>query len=115
MGTRGELFSVRVHSSNDRRTYFLNIKENRTKDLFLTVVESKKKEGVEEFDRHQVVIFEDDIEAFAREFEKVLAVFRERSRPVGRRPRPRDDREDRHRQERPERPERPDRPRRPRP
>lgn len=104
MGARGEVFSVRVHSSNDRRTYFLNIKENRTKDLFLTVVESKKKEGIEEFDRHQVVIFEDDIEAFAREFEKVLAFFRERSRPAHRRPRPRDDRERRPPHDRPRRP-----------
>lgn len=92
MGVRGELYSLRVQSNNDRRTYFLNVKENRTQDLFLTIVESKKKENAEEFERHQVVIFEDDIEAFAREFERVLSFFRERSRPAGRRPRPEEER-----------------------
>jgi hypothetical protein len=78
MGLRGELYSVRVQSTNDRRTYFLNVKENRTRDLFVTIVESKKREDLEEFERHQIVVFEDDIDAFADELQRVLRFVRTR-------------------------------------
>lgn len=80
MGSRGEVFSARVRSKNDRRTYFFNVKENRNRDLFLTIVESKKQEGVEEFDRHQVVVFEDDLSSFARGLEETLAFIRSQRR-----------------------------------
>lgn len=63
MGTRGEIYSTRAFTRNERRTYFFNVKENRTGDLFLNIVESKKHPGVE-FERHQVVIFEEDLEHF---------------------------------------------------
>jgi hypothetical protein len=80
MGVRGELFSARVKSRNDRRTYFFNIKENRTQDLFLTIVESKKKEGSEEFERHQIVVFENDLELFEEGLETVLQFVKENRR-----------------------------------
>ena len=66
MGVRGELFSARVRSKNDRRTYFFNVKENRNHDVFVTIVESKKQEGTETFDRHQVVVFEEDLSLFRK-------------------------------------------------
>jgi hypothetical protein len=64
MGTRGEVYSTRVFTQNERRTYFFNVKENRTGDLFLNIVESKKHPGMEDFERHQVVVFEEDLEKF---------------------------------------------------
>ena len=54
MGIRGELFTTQVVLDN--RTYFFNVKENRTGDVFLQVVESKKGDGAD-FSRHQVAIF----------------------------------------------------------
>ena len=54
MGVRGEVFSSRVSSGN--RTYFFNVKENRSGDLFLNIVESKK-HGESGFERHQIVVF----------------------------------------------------------
>ena len=42
MGTRGEVFSSKANTA--KRTYFFNVKENRTGDLFLSIVESKKSE-----------------------------------------------------------------------
>ncbi|TVR69755.1 MAG: DUF3276 family protein [Spirochaetaceae bacterium] len=81
MGVRGELFSARVRSSNDRRTYFLNLKENRNKDLFLTIVESKKSENGEEFERHQVVLFEEDLYLFNKGLESVMEFINKRRRP----------------------------------
>jgi len=69
MGVRGELFSAKVALRN--RTYFFNVKENRLGDLFMTVVESKPSEG-EGFDRHQIVLFADDLQDFLKGFDQSL-------------------------------------------
>ncbi|MCK5201367.1 MAG: DUF3276 family protein [Spirochaetales bacterium] len=67
MGLRGEVFSSRANS--EKRTYFFNVKENRHGDLFLNIVESKK-HGEEGFERHSVMVFEEDIEEFIESFNK---------------------------------------------
>ena len=67
MGLRGEVFSSRANS--EKRTYFFNVKENRHGDLFLNIVESKK-HGEEGFERHSVMVFEEDIEEFIDSFNK---------------------------------------------
>lgn len=69
MGVRGELFTTEI--SLDNRTYFFNVKENRTGDVFLQVVESKNLEGTG-FDRHAIVVFEDDMQKFLRGLETTL-------------------------------------------
>ncbi len=61
MGYRGEVFSERF--SNDNRTYFFNVKENRKGDLYLNIVESKEKDSTG-FERHQIVVFKEDLENF---------------------------------------------------
>lgn len=73
MGIRGEVYSGRLSAGT--RTYFFNVKENRHGDLFLNLVESKK-HGESGFERHQVVIFEEDMLAFKDEFEKAVAFMR---------------------------------------
>jgi len=70
MGIRGEVYSERLSAGT--RTYFFNIKENRSGDLFLNLVESKK-HGETGFERHQVIVFEEDIELFKQEFDKAVA------------------------------------------
>jgi hypothetical protein len=69
MGVRGELFTTEI--SLDNRTYFFNVKENRTGDVFLQVVESKNMEGTG-FDRHAIVVFEDDMQKFLQGLENTL-------------------------------------------
>jgi len=61
MGIRGEVFSTKT--STGKRTYFFNIKENRHGDLFLNMVESKKQMD-SSFERHSMVVFEEDLEIF---------------------------------------------------
>lgn len=61
MGIRGELFTTQIPAEN--RTYFFNVKENTKGDVFLQIVESKASEGTG-FDRHAVVIFEDEMRTF---------------------------------------------------
>ena len=43
MGVRGELFTNEIYLDN--RSYFFNVKETRTGDIFLQVVESKNRDG----------------------------------------------------------------------
>lgn len=69
MGARGELFTTQVYLDN--RSYFFNVKENRTGDVFLQIVESKNRDGVEA-DRHQIAIFADDMQQFLQGMEKSL-------------------------------------------
>lgn len=68
MGIRGELFTTQVNLDN--RSYFFNVKENRSGDVFLQVVESKVKEG--EDDRRAIVIFADDMQNFLKGLEDSL-------------------------------------------
>jgi hypothetical protein len=75
MGIRGEVFSTRANTAGERRTYFFNVKENRTGDLFLTLVESKK-HGETDFQRHQVVVFQEDIDTFMEAMNKAVRFMR---------------------------------------
>lgn len=70
MGVRGELFTTQINLDN--RSYFFNVKENRAGDVFLQVVESKNKNG-EDFDRHAIVVFAEDMQKFCKGFEESLA------------------------------------------
>lgn len=70
MGARGELFTTQI--TLDNRSYFFNIKENRTGDVFLQIVESKSRDGGD-FDRHQIAIFADDMQKFLQGMDKSLA------------------------------------------
>lgn len=80
MGVRGEVFSSRASSGT--RTYFFNVKENRAGDLFLNIVESKK-HGEEGFERHQVVVFQEDFSEFLKEFQKAADFMKQNSRRGG--------------------------------
>ena len=69
MGIRGEVFSAKT--SVGKRTYFFNVKENRHGDLFLNIVESKKNEG-SGFERHSVIVFNEDLSNFVEELNKAV-------------------------------------------
>ncbi|TVR90769.1 MAG: DUF3276 family protein, partial [Spirochaetaceae bacterium] len=75
MGVRGEVFSVRCSGSGDNRSYFFNVKENRNGDLFLNIVESKK-HGGDDFERHQIVVFAEDLQDFRGSLEKCVDFMR---------------------------------------
>jgi hypothetical protein len=75
MGIRGEVFSSKT--TIGKRTYFFNVKENRHGDLFLNIVESKK-HGESDFERHQVIVFNEDLEEFLGEFQKAVDFMRKK-------------------------------------
>lgn len=76
VGQRGELFSSRTTVGN--RTYFFNVKENRAGDVYLNVVESKKRGGDADFERHSIIIFEEDMGGFLASFDKAIRFIRSR-------------------------------------
>lgn len=61
MGARGELYTTQVVLEN--RSYFFNVKENRSGDIFLQIVESKTRVG-EDYDRRAIIVFSDDMKKF---------------------------------------------------
>ena len=69
MGARGELFTTEVYLDN--RSYFFNVKENRTGDVFLQIVESKSRDGADA-DRHQIAIFAEDMQKFLQGMDCLL-------------------------------------------
>ena len=69
MGARGELYTTQIHLDN--RSYFFNVKENRTGDVFLQIVESKNRDGAEA-DRHQIAVFSEDMREFLQGLDKSL-------------------------------------------
>ena len=75
MGIRGEVFSARMGTG--KRTYFFNVKENRNGDLFLNIVESKK-HGETDFERHSIIVFQEDLAGFVGEFERAVGFIRSR-------------------------------------
>ena len=90
MAKRGELFSSR--SQTPRRTYFFNVKENRTGSLFINLVESKKRLGsasgtasFEEFERHSVMVFEEDLASFMDALQEAVSYVGRQARPAPRR------------------------------
>lgn len=77
MAIRGEIFSSQVIT--DKRTYFFNVKEDRTGCHFLNLVESKKLPNGE-FDRHSIMIYEEDVDNFVREFTKAARIIQNAKR-----------------------------------
>jgi hypothetical protein len=83
MGIRGELYSTKAHS--EKRTYFFNVKENRLGTVFLNIVESAK--GAEEgFNRHQIMVYEEEIDDFMKELQKAV-LFLKKKKEVSSKPR----------------------------
>ncbi len=72
MGRRGELFSTRQFTEDGKKTYFFNVKENRYGDLYINLAESVKKgEG---FNRFSIMVFNEDLDLFKSEFNKISAI-----------------------------------------
>ena len=69
MGTRGEVFTARADTP--KRTYFFNVKENRTGDVYLNIVESKKGEQ-DQFERRSLIVFKEDLPGFLDAFDKAI-------------------------------------------
>ncbi len=75
MGKRGEIFSTRVFADGGNKTYFLNVKENRYKDIYLNIVESRKTSTG--FQRFSIIVFQDDLDGFLIALDRITKAIRE--------------------------------------
>ena len=89
MAQRGELFSSRADT--EKRTYFFNVKENRVGDMFLNVVESRKRDTAsahrDGFERHSLIVYEEDLRAFVDALDEALNYATRHAQGRNRRPR----------------------------
>jgi hypothetical protein len=76
MGVRGEIFSTRATSG--KRTYFFNVKENRNGDVFLNIVESKRSDGNDDFERRSLIVFTEDLDEFTEGLSRALRFMKDR-------------------------------------
>ena len=74
MGQRGEIFSTRIFVDDGQKTFFFNVKENRFRDKYLNIVESRKSDRG--FKRSSIVVFSDDIAKFRAFLNQTLSVLR---------------------------------------
>lgn len=70
MGERGEVFSSRL--VKDDRTYFFNVKENVYGDLYLNIVESRPMDTEGRFLRQSIIVYQEDLGEFIKEFQKSI-------------------------------------------
>jgi hypothetical protein len=77
MGQRGEVYSTKL-IKNDR-TYFFNVKENVYGDLYLNIVESKGDLESNRYIRQSVLVYQEDMGEFVREFQKSLDFIKKNS------------------------------------
>lgn len=75
MGKRGEVYTDRLDIPNGRRSYFFNVKENRTGDYFVNIVESVKKLG-DKFERQEILVYEEHLEEFKDKIDTVIQQLR---------------------------------------
>jgi hypothetical protein len=47
-----------------RRTYFFDIRNTKNNDYYLTITESRKKLGSEEFERNKIYVYKEDVNRF---------------------------------------------------
>ena len=75
-----EIFSKAVRAG--KRTYFLDVKNTRKNELYLTITESKKRytdDGKPIYDKHKVFLYKEDLEKFEEGLAEVIAYIRANS------------------------------------
>lgn len=69
-----EIYSNKIVTGS--RTYFFDIKQTKKGDYYINISENKKTEtGI--FERHQVMIFNEDLDEFAKVFENIVTKIKE--------------------------------------
>ena len=72
-----EVYSKVVRAG--KRTYFFDVKATKGKDLYIILTESKKtfSEGRDNFEKHKLFLYKEDLDKFQEGLEDVLAKIKE--------------------------------------
>lgn len=65
-----------------KRTYFFDVKSTKdNRDFYLTITESKRKNGADgsfTYDKHKIFLYKEDFEKFAEGFQEVVAYIKDK-------------------------------------
>lgn len=76
--SKDDIFSTSFNAG--KRTYFLDIRRTTDGDKYIKITESKRKDN-DDFERHHIMVFQEDIDKFAAAVSKTLKRIKELDKP----------------------------------
>ena len=67
---RDEVFSKRIKAG--KRTYFFDVKVTRGNDYYVTITESKRKQGGYGYSKHKIFLYKEDFNKFLNGLNEVI-------------------------------------------
>lgn len=68
---RTDVFSKKLKAGK-RRTYFFDVRSTRNNDYFLTITESKKTGEEDEYERHKIFLYKEDMMKFVQSLQETI-------------------------------------------
>lgn len=68
---RNDVYSKKVKAGK-RRTYFFDVRTTRNNDYFLTITESKKVGEGEDYERHKIFVYKEDLVKFVNALQETV-------------------------------------------
>jgi hypothetical protein len=65
------VYSTRIRAGK-RRTYFFDVRANRSNDYFLTITESRKRFDNNGYDRHKIFLYKEDFNKFLKSITEAI-------------------------------------------
>lgn len=72
---RTDVFSRKLKAGK-RRTYFFDVRSTRNNDYFLTITESKKTGEEDEYERHKIFLYKEDMKKFVQALQETIDYIR---------------------------------------
>jgi DNA transposition AAA+ family ATPase len=69
----GEIYTKQIQAGS--RTYFFDIKKTEIGDLYFNITETRKTSSG--YDRHRIIIFDEDVHNFVEAFKEIMAKYNE--------------------------------------
>jgi hypothetical protein len=68
---RNDVFSKKIKAGK-KRTYFFDVRTTRNNDYFLTITESKRNGDDDQYERHKLFIYKEDLLKFAQALQETI-------------------------------------------
>jgi hypothetical protein len=68
---RNDVFSKKIKAGK-KRTYFFDVRTTRNNDYFLTITESKRNGDDDQYERHKLFVYKEDLLKFAQALQETI-------------------------------------------
>jgi len=68
---RNDVFSKKL-TAGKKRTYFFDVRTTRNNDYFLTITESKRTAEDDQYERHKLFVYKEDLLKFAQALQETI-------------------------------------------